>query len=381
MEKRDLTQRIKRKANELGFGLVGVTSAEPPAHTDVYARWLQAGRHGDMGYLASERAVQRRADPKRVLAECKSILVLGIPYGNPTSAAKPGDGKAYGRMAAYAWGEDYHEVLKPRLAALVAYIGELVGHEIANRGYTDTGPILERELAQRAGLGWIGKNTMLINPQAGSYFLLAEILLGIELELDAPITSDHCGTCRRCIEACPTGCILPERTLDATRCISYLTIEHKGAIDPELRASMGDWIFGCDVCQAVCPWNERFAASEGEAAFAGEHQWMHLESELELDAKDFNAKFKGSPVRRSKRRGYLRNVAVALGKARSSSAVQPLKQALLDEGEPLVRGHAAWALGQIGGQAASQALHQAAQAETDDGVRGEIAAALRRISG
>lgn len=380
MDTQRLTLAIKRKAKELGFTLVGVTSPEPPAHLDVYAGWLQAGRHGDMGYLATERAVQRRADPKRILPECKSILVLGIPYGNPASATKPSDGKAYGHIAAYAWGQDYHEVLKPRLASLVAYIEELVGKAVPNRWYTDTGPILEREVAQRAGLGWIGKNTLLINPQSGSYFLLAEILLGIDLEFDAPITSDHCGTCTRCIEACPTSCIMPDRTLDAARCISYLTIESKGEIPGGLRHQMSDWIFGCDVCQTVCPWNEHFAESEGDGAFGGEHQWVELENEMELSTADFNQKFKDSPIQRSKRRGYLRNVAVALGNSQKEAAVPALAQALRNETEPLVRGHAAWALAQIGGQAAEGALQKAAETELDTWVRWEIETGLGQLA-
>lgn len=381
MNKQELTQQIKRKANELGFALVGVTSPEPPAHTNVFEGWLRAGRHGDMEYLATKRSVHRRADPKHIRPECKSILVLGTPYSNPTRAEKPSDDKAYGRIASYAWGEDYHEVIKPRLALLVAYIEELVGREVSNRWYTDTGPILERELAQRAGLGWIGKNTMLINPERGSYFLLAEILLSIELEFDAAITTDHCGTCTRCIEACPTQCILPDRTLDATQCISYLTIESKGPIGAELRAKMGDWIFGCDVCQTVCPWNERFADERGDAAFAIEHQWVELETELQLKTRDFNAKFKRSPIQHTKRRGYLRNVAVALGNAKKPSSIAALQSSLSNETEPLARGHAAWALGQIGGRAASDALREAAKVERDDWVREEIEAALSRING
>lgn len=381
MDKHELTQRVKRKANELGFALVGVASPEPPAHMDVFKEWLLAGRHGDMEYLSTERAVRRRADPKLIRPDCKSILILATPYNNPASAAMSEDDRAYGRVASYAWGKDYHDVLKPRLAAMVAYMEELVGYKIPNRWYTDTGPILERELAQRAGLGWIGKNTMLINPDHGSYFLLSEILLSIELEFDAPIVTDHCGTCTRCIEACPTSCIRPDRTLDATECISYLTIENKGAIDAELRAKIGDWIFGCDICQTVCPWNERFASERGDAAFAREHQWINLESELGLSTREFNAKFKTSPVQHSKRRGYLRNVAIALGNAKKPSSIASLHRVLRNESEPLVRGHAAWALGQIGGLAASAALHDAATAETDEWVREEIAAALSHIGG
>lgn len=376
LEKTTLTRQLKTKAQKLGFTLVGLTSPDSPPHVDVYKRWLKDGRQGEMGYLATERAVERRADPRRILPECKSILVLGIPYDNPASLQKPEAGS--GRVAAFAWGEDYHEVLKPRLKALVDHLESLVGHKVPNHWYTDSGPLLERELAQRAGLGWIGKNTMLINPQRGSYFLLAEILLGIELDYDSPFTTDHCGSCRRCIEACPTSCILEDRTLDASRCISYLTIELKGPVPVDLRPQMGDWVFGCDICQIVCPWNERFAADKGDSAFTLKSESANLSEELQLDIQAFNLKFKASPVKRTKRRGYLRNVAIALGNAGSSASVPALAQALTEEKEPLLRGHAAWALGQIGSEAAREALTKAPKRENDPWVLDEIVIALEK---
>ena len=273
-----------------------------------------------MGYLASERSRQRRADPRQILPDCRSILVLGIPYYRPVDKGygkgenKAMEGFHMGRVSAYAWGDDYHDELPERMKNLVLYIEGLVGHPIPNRTYTDTGPILERDLAQRAGLGWIGKNTCLINPEAGSYFFLAEILLGIELEPDPPFTPDHCGRCTRCIDACPTGCILPDRTIDARRCISYLTIEQKGVIPVDLRPLIGDWVFGCDVCQQVCPWNQRFALTDGDASFEPRPGIPRpdLIQELSLSPKAFNRKFKGSPIKRTKRRGYLRNVSIAI---------------------------------------------------------------------
>lgn len=375
-----LTHQIKEKARALGFELVGVTTPEAPPHLDVYAQWLEAGHHGQMRYLATEKARERRADPRRILPDCKSILVLGIPYDKPRDAERPVGEKALGRMAAYAWGDDYHEILKERLQALVDFIQEQVGHAVTNRWYTDTGPILERELAQRAGLGWIGKNSLLIHPKHGSYYLLAEILLGIELEVDAPITSDHCGTCTRCIDACPTACILPDRTLNASRCISYLTIELQGEIPADLRPQMGDWVFGCDICQQVCPWNERFAAEQGDPVFAPRDSatWVDLEDELALGPQAFNHHFRLSPVKRPKRRGYLRNVAVALGNAGDTSSVPALAEALQDT-EPLLRGHAAWALGQIGEERAAGALKEALSREEDGWVQKEITTALREM--
>lgn len=362
-----LKQAIKEKARQLGFVLAGVTSCEPPPHYSVFESWLNAGRHGTMNYLAEERSRARRSDPKQILPECKSILVLAVPYSfSPRRNEEPeekelknpgelsglrGEKKDYGKIASYALGDDYHDIIPPRLQLIVEFIEEQVGHKIPNRYYTDTGPILERELAQRAGLGWIGKNSMLINPKAGSYFLLAEILLGIELEPDDPITTDHCGTCTRCIEACPTQCILPNRTLDARRCISYLTIELKDDIAPELRPLMDDWIFGCDICQQVCPWN-RFSLPADSAlqpkiplpVLTLRHNAQGGASDLLLTSVEFNQRFKKSPIKRAKRRGYLRNIAVAIGNTGNKDDIPILEQAMqAAHDEPMVREHVKWA--------------------------------------
>jgi len=388
-----LREVVKAEAYRLGFDLVGVTTPDTPPHYGVYERWLTAGRHGEMGYLATERARQRRADPRQILPECRSILLLGVRYSksrsesslslrgrNPRGGQKEDDSGITGSVTAYAWGDDYHDVLPERLQTLVAFIEAQVGGKVPNRWYTDTGSILERDLAQRAGLGWIGKNTCLINPALGSYFLLAEILLGLDIEPDQPFTHDRCGSCRRCIEACPTGCILPDRTIDSRRCISYLTIELKGIIPHDLRPLVGDWVFGCDVCQQVCPWNQRFAPSGGDPSFAPRSgvSCPDLIQELALTPQEFNLKFKGSPVKRTKRRGYLRNVAVALGNAGDPSAVPVLGQALLNDNESLVRGHAAWALGCIGDQNAIAWLEESTTQEGDSYVLGEINMALKR---
>lgn len=377
---RTLAQAIKTEARRLGFDLVGITTPDPPPHVDVFEAWLGAGRHGEMAYLDGERSRQRRADPRQILAECRSIIVLGIRYAAPGEGDKGvEDDGPFGRVAAYAWGADYHDVLPERLKTLVAFIEARAGGYVPNCWYVDTGPLLERELAQRAGLGWIGKNTCLIAPRHGSYFLLAEVLLGIELEPDPPLRADHCGTCTRCIDACPTGCILPDRTLDATRCISYLTIELKGSIPAELRTHIGDWVFGCDACQQVCPWNLRFARPDNDPVFAPRPDVPapDLRAELDLTAEGFNQKFKGSPVRRARRRGYLRNIAVALGNTLSPATVPGLVSALRNDPEPLVRGHAAWALGRIGSRAAQQALASALESEPEAPVQDEIRLALQ----
>ncbi len=380
-----LAQAVKAEARRLGFDLVGITTPDPPPHLAFFERWLDQGRHGELGYLAAERARERRADPRRILPECRSILALGMRYQpQPGGAlgAEQGAGLR-GRTASYAWGEDYHEVLPQRMQALVAFLEAQAGQAVPNRWYTDTGPILERDLAQRAGLGWAGKNSCLIHPELGSYFFLAEILLGIELEPDPPFIPDHCGSCRRCLEACPTGCILPDRSLDARRCISYLTIELKGAIPPELRPQLGDWVFGCDICQQVCPWNERFAAPTQEPAFAprpGLPQPDLIEA-LSLTPEEFHRQFRGSPVKRTKRRGYLRNAAVALGNTaphtpQAEPAARALARTLQEDPEPLVRRHAAWALGRFPDAFARQALRAAIETESDPEVLAEARAAL-----
>ncbi|MGA7193131.1 MAG: tRNA epoxyqueuosine(34) reductase QueG [Anaerolineales bacterium] len=343
-----LKQAIINESHRLGFLLAGVTTPYPPPHLSVFENWIGQGRNGSMDYLSGDRSRARRADPRLILPECKSILVLALPYTDPkTASVKENVNDIEGQIASYAWGDDYHLVIPKRLQALVDFIDKQVGHSVPNRWYTDTGPILERDLAQRAGLGWIGKNTCLINPRHGSYFLLAEILLGIELEPDPPFQTDQCGTCTRCIEACPTECILPDRTIDARRCISYLTIELKDDIPTELRSFTGNWIFGCDICQTVCPWN-RFAASDGDPVLAPREDVPHpnLIRELELTSEEFNRKFKNSPIKRTKHRGYLRNVAVALGKSKDAAALPTLKKAL-NHPDLIIREHAKWALEQI----------------------------------
>lgn len=341
---KNLREGIKEKASQLGFILAGVTTPEPPSHYSTFERWLALGRHGTMDYLATERSRIRRADPREILPECRSILVLATPYSPPSTGMQANEG----RIASYAWGADYHDVLSVRMKELVQFIEEQVGGSVKNRWYTDTGPILERDLAQRAGIGWIGKNTCLIHPRHGSYFLLAEILLDLELEPDPPFVTDYCGTCTRCIDACPTDCILPDRTIDAVRCISYLTIELKEEIPVEMRDKIGNWVFGCDICQMVCPWN-RFAR-EGDPAFGNDNPAQPLIEELSISTQEFNQRFKGTPVKRAKRRGYLRNVAVALGNTGDMHALPVLQNGLNNE-EPLVREHAQWAIEKIGKRA------------------------------
>lgn len=373
----ELTLAVKEQASRLGFSLVGVTTGDPLSHGNVFDDWLIQGRHGEMSYLNTPRSRQCRAHPERILPGCRSVLILGVRYPAPMKASGDSKRSLQGKIASYAWGVDYHKFIPTRLHALVQFIEAQVGHPITHRGYTDTGPILEREIAMRGGLGWIGKNTCLINPHHGSFFLLAEILLGIELEPDQPFVEDRCGTCERCIQACPTGCILPDRTLDARRCISYLTIELKGPIPPELRSLMDGWVFGCDICQQVCPWNH-FGTSTVDPAFDRllVQPDPDLVDELLLSVEEFGHKYRHSPLRRPKHRGYLRNIIVAMGNRGAPELVGSLTDALTSDHEPLVRAHAAWALGRIGNVPARKALQQAASKENDSQVMLEINAAM-----
>ncbi len=348
-----LVAKIKKEALKEGFILAGITTPAPPPHISTYLNWVDAGRHASMGYLADARARERRANPKLILPETESILLLAAPYPDPKlapaklpspSGRRAGD-EGKGKISAYAWNDDYHITLKEKLINLVTFIEKEVGHEIPNRWYTDTGPILEKDLAQRAGLGWIGKNSCLINPKIGSYFFLAEIFLGIKLPPDEPFSTDRCGTCTRCLDACPTQAILPNRTIDANLCISYLTIENKGEISEELRPKLNNLIFGCDICQEVCPWNTKKPdRSLRPVRFETKiDPHPNLIEELSLTPQEFNKKFKKNPVKRAKRRGYLRNVAVALGNEGNIDAIPALEKAE-DDIEPLIRTHAKWAL-------------------------------------
>jgi epoxyqueuosine reductase len=382
---RDLTEFAKSEALRLGFSRVGITTPDPPPHLEVYESWLNEGRHGEMAYLETNRARRRRADPKEILPECASILIVAANYlprgfkGKGVAANAAGD-DYQGGVAAYAVGDDYHEVLTDRLKHLVSSLEARLGREIKNRYYTDTGPLLERELAQRAGLGWIGKNTCLISPEQGSYFFLAEILLDLPLEPDHPIKTDHCGECTLCIEACPTDCILPDRTLDATRCISYLTIELKGAIPLEVRPLINDWIFGCDICQQVCPWNLRFAEPTADPAFQARMflQEASTREYLRLSPESYRRELSKSPLKRAKRSGLLRNAAVVAANSGDHSYVPDLERLLTQEADALPRAHAAWALGQLG---EIEALRSVLNSEQDPQVLAEIQFAVDRAEG
>lgn len=331
-----LKRQLAERAASLEFDLCRIAPAIPPPHADAFDRWLAEGCAGGMAWM--ERNADRRKDPQLVLPGAKSIVVLGLNYWQ--GEVEPDSPQS--RISRYAWGDDYHELIEAKLRQLDAF---LQSHGGVQRVYVDTGPVLERDFAALSGAGWHGKSTMLIHPRLGAWFFLAEVLTTLPLPPDAPLP-DRCGTCTRCLTACPTGAIPAPHHLDARRCIAYLTIEHKGAIPVEFRPLIGGRIYGCDECAAACPWN-RFAQASRETAFAArDGVRLGLRELLALDDTGFRALFRGSPIARIKRRGLLRNVCVALGNTGCTDDLPALHRAALDP-EPLIAEHAAWALEQI----------------------------------
>ena len=331
---------IKAVAARLGFGDCRIAAVAGPApHADEFRRWLDEGRHGEMDYMA--KAPQRRTDPREVLEGARAVVVVALSY-LPPAVAGGVDGQK-GRIARYAWGDDYHEVMDAKLRDLAMVMEEMGGQQ---RLYVDTGPVLERDWAAAAGLGWNGKSAVQIHPRLGAWTFLGEVITTLPLPADAP-ARDHCGKCTRCMVACPTGAITAPHAVDARRCISYLTIEHKGSIPEEFRRAIGDRIYGCDECIEVCPWN-RFARESQEAAFAARsfvHQWR-LRDFLTLDDDGFRALFRHSPIKRIKRPAFLRNVCVALGNTGGAEDL-PALEAAAENGPELVAEHARWALSEI----------------------------------
>ena len=339
---RALADRLKAQAYGLGFDLVGITKLGPAETAPAFDEWIAAGRAGEMHYLP--RGAEKRRDTRLPYDGVRTAIVVGMSYGG----AEP-----RGPVARYARGDDYHDVMTAKLCELQSWLGGQLGAPVRGKPYVDTGPILERDLARRAGLGWFGKNTNLINPASGSFFFLGALLVDVDLPGDAPFEADRCGSCTRCLDACPTQALVEPRVLDATKCISYLTIELKGAIPEELRAPLGDLLYGCDICQDVCPWNEKFAtALPGDSPFqprdalGGKDARVLARDLLAMTQDEFTAAFRGSPMKRAKRRGLARNAAVALGNIGTSEDVPALEAALAHD-EPLVREHAAWALARV----------------------------------
>ena len=334
-----VTSRVKAQAYGLGFDLVGITRLGPAETAGAFDEWVANGYAGEMAYLA--RGADKRRDSRLPVAGCTSAIVVGMNYGGREPP---------GPVARYARGDDYHDVMIAKLRELHDWIGGQLERDVPGKAYVDTGPILERDLARRAGLGWFGKNTNLVNPRLGSFFFLGTLLVELELDADEPFQADRCGSCTRCLDACPTDAFVSPRQLDATRCISYLTIELKGEIPESLREGIGDRLYGCDVCQDVCPWNVRFARELPESspyaarlAVAGKDARTLAREILDMQDDSFRAAFKGSPMKRAKLRGLKRNAAVVLANVGTAEDASVLAQAAMDP-DPLVRDHASSAL-------------------------------------
>jgi len=380
-----LVEELRRESVRLGFSRLGVAPAGPPPRQDLVRRWLD---HGFAGVLREwfERQQPLRADPATLLPGVRSMIMLAIDYSVAADPAAESNtdtdaaGQGRGRVARYAWGDDYHDLLRNRVNVLGAWLEARVPG-CRTRGVVDSAPLAEREFAWLAGLGWFGKNTMLIDPRAGSFFFLTALLTDLELSADTPLQVDHCGSCTACLDACPTGAFVEPRVLDSSRCISALSIEDHGPISVALRPGMQDWIFGCDICQEVCPWN-RHAPGSSEPTFQprqGETT-LSLAELLQLDDAAFRRRFKGSSLLRAKRRGLLRSAAIALGNRPHAPSFDALAAALA-EGDPVVRGAAAWALGRwrhanVVTEQARAVLVARLAVDTDADVRAEIEQAL-----
>ena len=335
-----MPEALKALAAALGFDGCRIARAARAAHADTFQQWLADGCHGDMAWLA--RTPERRCDPRDVLPGCRSVICLALNYYPGSSPFPAGTTGAY-RVARYAWNDDYHELIEKKLAALDVALRARGG---VQRGYVDTGPVLERDFASAAGLGWNGKSTLQIHRRLGTWFLLAEVLTTLELPPDPPLT-DHCGSCTRCLTACPTQAITAPHRVDARRCLAYLSIEHKGPIPHEFRRAMGDRIYGCDECLEACPWN-RFAQAAADLTFQARAEIFNhrLRDFLALDEAGFRRLFARSPVARLKRPRFLRNVCVALGNSGDAADLPALRLAALDP-DPLIAEHATWALAQL----------------------------------
>jgi epoxyqueuosine reductase len=340
---------VKALARAVGFDLVGITAAEPSLESLFYPTWLQRGYAAEMNYLKGRRG-EMRQNPRTLLPEARSIICLGLLYNTaaPYSVEVEADGKGW--VSRYAWGEDYHSVVREKLEALAAAIETETG-PFAHKICADTAPLLERAYAHQAGLGWIAKNTCLINQQLGSWVFLGELITALDLEPDGP-APDRCGSCTRCIEACPTDALVPtgepdgpEYALDSRRCISYWTIELRGAIPSENRADVGQHLFGCDICQDVCPWNRRAAVTETQE-FQPQNQLPDLRELAELTPEQFRQRFAGTAVERTRYRGFLRNVATAMGNSGNRDFLEPLGR-LAHHDDEVIREHAQWAIGRI----------------------------------
>lgn len=367
---------LKQQAKKLGFNLVGITRAEPSPTLSAYRQWIEQGMHGKMGYLARDDRLIRRENLNHIVEGVQSIVMVGLDYRSVLVPDAILNEPTRGRIASYAWNLDYHDVMEDRLQQLTSWMQSQIGEGVDSKVYVDTGAILERSHAQQAGMGFIGKNTMLIHPQRGSYFFLGEIISTIGFDsYDTAHKETMCGTCTRCLQACPTDAFPKPHVLDARRCISYHTIENKDWIDRDLRLSFGNWVYGCDICQDVCPF-QRFSEASDEISFYPiNYQTVapYLTDLLTLTDETFKQIYAESPMYRIRRKRLVRNACIAVGNSHDKQFIPYIIQLLYDN-EPIVRGHAAWALWQLMGQDAIGQLNELYYREDDAEVMAEIEA-------
>jgi len=371
-----ITRSIKHKAIELGFDVVGVSPVENYPENQFYKEWLARGFAGEMSYM--ERNAEKREDIRNIMSDAISVISCGLNYNTDNPYSIDESDKTRGWISRYAWGDDYHDCIKKKLLLLEKHVNDLAPEGMRSKAYVDTGPVLERVYAKYSGIGWYGKNTCLINQDIGSWIFIGEIITNIELEYDSPVP-DRCGTCTMCIDACPTDALREPYVLDSNLCISYLTIELKGKIPMRLRDKIDNNIYGCDICQDVCPWNRKAEVTESPYFMPRSGLYNPELSYLsQLTLNDFRNLFKNSPVKRAKRKGFIRNVMVAIGNSGNRDLVPYVVQTLEDE-DPLVRAHAAWALSRLEGKDSYDTLTKHLNVEPDDSVREEIESILAAI--
>jgi epoxyqueuosine reductase len=376
MSLEELSRSIKDKALEIGFDLVGISPVDSFPENQFYKEWLAKGFAGEMKYM--EKEPEKREDIRNLIPRAKSVISCGLNYNTDYPYSIKGNDRQSGWISRYAWGEDYHEVMREKLLILLEFIKDAASEEVEARIYVDTGPLLERVYGKHSGIGWFGKNTCLINQKVGSWIFVGEIITDLELDYDSP-APDRCGTCTRCIDACPTHAIIEPYVIDSRLCISYLTIELRGKIPVQLRDKIGNNIFGCDICQDVCPWNRRAKVTHEPSLQPREGLYNpELSSLSQLTPEVFRVKFTSNPIKRAKRKGLIRNVLVAMGNSGLKEFIPYLKESLKDD-DPIIRAHAAWALWKLEGNDSYYTLSNQLKAESDPIVREEIVSIMNMM--
>ncbi|MGI9535396.1 MAG: tRNA epoxyqueuosine(34) reductase QueG [Thermodesulfobacteriota bacterium] len=374
---KEITNSIKLEGHNIGFDLIGIAPVGDYPESQFYKKWLNKGYDATMTYMSKNQ--ERRKDVRNIMPEAKSVISCAVNYNTDYPYSISRKNSKRGWIARYAWGDDYHEVINDKLNKLKNFIEKNLGDKSSSRVYVDTGPVLERMYGKYSGIGWVGKNTCLINQEIGSWLFLGEIITSLELEYDNQV-SDRCGTCTKCIDECPTDAIREPYVLDSSRCISYLTIENKGEIPEKYRKDIGNNVFGCDICQDVCPWNNNAHTRADDSFLPREGLYQpDLRYLLDLEQEEFSKIFKNSPVKRAKRKGIIRNVLIAIGNTESSEYVDLVNRYLIDS-DPLIRRHAVWALWKIQGRECLKELKSMFSKETDEDVNSELKKILDNVN-